>query len=98
MQNVVATYIGVALYAILYAGYTLYERFVIPVSRRPPYHFVPLLQADLDTDAVWRKDEGVLIREKEREEKKLSEKQQEATDGVRYGVWRWVKRMGRHVY
>ncbi|KAF8582413.1 hypothetical protein K439DRAFT_155882 [Ramaria rubella] len=60
-KNIVATYIGVALYIILYAGYGLYERFWL--NRRQ--HFVPLLEVDLDTDAVWKSGEGHLIRERD---------------------------------
>ncbi|TCD68645.1 hypothetical protein EIP91_010300 [Steccherinum ochraceum] len=84
-RNVVATYIGVALYVVLYIGYTVWERFL--QSPRPPHHFVPLMQVDLDTDAVWRKGEGELVREKEREEKER--KIQE--EGGRYGLRSWLQ-------
>ena len=60
-QNVVATYIGVGLYALCYAGYTLYERFWL----KQRTHMVPLLSVDLDTDAVWGRGEGVKIREQQ---------------------------------
>ncbi|KAG5642976.1 hypothetical protein DXG03_001824 [Asterophora parasitica] len=46
-KNVVATYIGVALYIILYSGYTVYERI-----QGKTQHFVPTLEIDFDTDAV----------------------------------------------
>lgn len=61
-QNVVATYIGVALYIVLYSGYTLYERFQMKVQA----HFVPLLEVDFETDAVWKPGEGNIIRARER--------------------------------
>jgi amino acid permease len=70
---VVATYIGVALYVILYAGYTLYQRFYL---REP--HFVPLQDVDLETDAVWTKGEGVAIREQESRER---------DEAIRQGGW-----------
>lgn len=92
LKNVVATYIGVALYAILYAGYTLWERFF--VSPRPAHHFVPLHQVDLDTDAVWQKGEGDIVRERDREAK---EAKRRVEDG-QYGVGVWLRRVGRHVY
>ncbi|THH29789.1 hypothetical protein EUX98_g4389 [Antrodiella citrinella] len=91
-RNVVATYIGVALYAVLYVGYTLWERFL--VSPRPACHFVPLHQVDLDTDAVWRKGEGELVRERDREEKEAKRRE----DAGKYGVGVWLRRVGRHVY
>lgn len=84
-QNIVASYIGVALYIVLYAGYALYDRFVV----RSPRHFVPLMQVDLDTDAVWRPGEGQLIREKEREEIR----RQEETEGSAHGLRHWVRRV-----
>ncbi|KIJ69699.1 hypothetical protein HYDPIDRAFT_79112 [Hydnomerulius pinastri MD-312] len=58
-KNVVATYIGVAMYTILYLGYTAYERFGLGERQ----HFVPLLEVDLDTDAVWKRGDGARIRE-----------------------------------
>ncbi|KAF9008051.1 amino acid permease-domain-containing protein [Cyathus striatus] len=47
-QNVVATYIGVADYVILYAGYTIYER----VFEGRKSHFVPLKEVDFVSYAV----------------------------------------------
>ncbi len=61
VQNVVATYIGLAIYILCYAGYWLYERLWLKQRQ----HFVPLKDVDLDTDAVWRPGEGVRIREQE---------------------------------
>ncbi|KAJ3505855.1 hypothetical protein NLJ89_g7194 [Agrocybe chaxingu] len=101
-RNVVATYIGVALYTILYTGYTLYERFFLGRTQ----HFVPLAEVDLVTDAVWGPGEGPGIRARERGvdgEKLVLEKGQvevltESGDegkGKRAlgRVWRWVKRL-----
>ncbi|KAH8092518.1 amino acid permease-domain-containing protein [Cristinia sonorae] len=93
-RNVVATYIGVVLYAILYAGYTIWQRFFLAPALRPETHFVPLFQVDLDTDAVWRKGEGVLVREREREEKER--KIQE--EGGRFGLAWWLRKVGKNVY
>lgn len=91
-KNVVATYIGVAVYVLLYAGYAVYDRFVL----RAPWHFVPVEEVDLDSDAVWARGEGTGIREAEREEKERQRLESEK-DGVRYGVWRWVKRTVKEV-
>ncbi|PPR07250.1 hypothetical protein CVT26_012508 [Gymnopilus dilepis] len=73
-RNVVATYIGVALYIILYGGYTIYEKFIL----RRKQHFVPSQEVDFITDAVWAPGEGNLIKEEERrrrEERVLGESQ-----------------------
>jgi amino acid permease len=48
-RNVVATYVGVATFVVLYVGYALYERYYL----KRTVHFVVLLKADVDTDAVW---------------------------------------------
>ncbi|KAL6307122.1 amino acid permease-domain-containing protein [Sparassis latifolia] len=85
-RNVVATYIGVALYVILYAGYTLYERFWLKKTA----HFVPLSEVDLETDAVWGRGEGQRNREYDRNEKRL--------DDVHDGWRAWLGKVGRHVY
>ena len=63
-QNVVATYIGVVLYIVLYAGYAVYERFGL--GRRQ--HFVPLLEVDLETDATWKAGDAARFREDEKKE------------------------------
>ncbi|KAF8804296.1 amino acid permease [Phlegmacium glaucopus] len=70
-RNVVATYIGVALYIILFFGYVLYERFYLGKKQ----HFIPKSQVDLVTDAVWKPGEGDAVRaqdQKESDEKKKS--------------------------
>jgi amino acid permease len=64
-QSIVATYIGLAVYIILYVGYAIYQR----VTTQAPY-FVPLLEVDLDSDAVWGKGEGAAIKEHEAQERK----------------------------
>lgn len=66
----VATYIGVALYIILFSGYVLYERFYLGKKQ---HFFIPASQVDLVTDAVWKPGEGDLVRaqdQKESDEKK----------------------------
>lgn len=60
-QNVVATYIGVVLYIVLYAGYVAYERFGL--GRRQ--HLVPLLGVDLETDAAWKAGDAARFREED---------------------------------
>lgn len=87
-RNVVATYVGVALYVLLYAGYSAYEYFW--VGRRT--HFVPLAEVDLDTDAVWARGQGAVVRERERAEaeaKKLGERQ----SGMKY----WLASIREHM-
>ncbi|KZT06560.1 uncharacterized protein LAESUDRAFT_736951 [Laetiporus sulphureus 93-53] len=81
-RNVVATYIGVALYILLYVGYTLYELLFLGKWD----HFVPLLHVDLDTDAVWGPGEGRLVKERE-----LQEKQQRQLEG-RGRIGKWIRR------
>lgn len=83
IQNVIATYLGVALYAILYGGYTLWERYWL--KHKP--HFVPLLEADLDSNAVWGRGEGARVRA----EDELAEQEQRAKDGI-------IRRVTRHIY
>lgn len=61
-----ATYIGVALYIILYLGYSLYERFVLGRLN----HFVPTSEVDFVTDAVWAPGDGDVIREHDKQERK----------------------------
>ncbi|OJA11654.1 hypothetical protein AZE42_08380 [Rhizopogon vesiculosus] len=65
-KNVAAAYIGVALYIVLYIGYTLYERFGLGIRQ----YFVPLLEVDLQTDAVWKPGEGATIRDQGQREGK----------------------------
>jgi len=67
-RNVVATYIGVALYIALYFGYMIYERF----CEGKTTHFVPTYEVDLASDAVWEPGQGDQIRaqdEKDSEKK-----------------------------
>ncbi|KIJ13360.1 hypothetical protein PAXINDRAFT_81447 [Paxillus involutus ATCC 200175] len=69
VKNVVATYIGVVLYIVLYAGYTAYEWFALGKRQ----HFVPLLKVDLDGDAVWKRGDGARIRGQDELEGKVLE-------------------------
>ena len=84
-----ATYIGVALYVVLYTGYTIYDRFVL----RSPYHFVPAREVDLVTDAVWKPGEGRRIRERER----LEVQKREEEEGTAHGLRHWFRRIREHV-
>ncbi|KAG1837510.1 amino acid permease, theoretically lysine-specific [Suillus subalutaceus] len=87
-KNVVATYIGVALYIILYLGYTIYERFGLGIRQ----HFVPLLEVDLQTDAVWKPGEGAMIRDHD-------DKDEEGTAVSVTPGWRtWLSYAAKHVY
>ncbi|KAI0076970.1 hypothetical protein K474DRAFT_1644184 [Panus rudis PR-1116 ss-1] len=107
VKNIVATYLGVILYIVLYLGYAIFEKLIY----KSPHHFVPLSQADLDTDAVWKPGEGELVRQRERELKeKLREAEREEWEreeerererGERHGVRGWVRRLrrvGKHIY
>ncbi|RPD67528.1 hypothetical protein L226DRAFT_452760 [Lentinus tigrinus ALCF2SS1-7] len=81
-RNVVATYIGLAVYIACYIGYWLYELLWL----RKTQHMVPLMEVDLDTDAVWAPGEGVRIREEEA----AAWEKRDATDvaeGRRARVW-----------
>ncbi|KIM38704.1 hypothetical protein M413DRAFT_420048 [Hebeloma cylindrosporum] len=81
-RNVVATYIGVALYIVLYTGYTLYEKIALGKTS----HFVPMSEIDFVSDAVWNPGEGEDVRRRDQEvyEKKV----QELSDGRSVG---WAK-------
>jgi len=63
----------VALYIVLYGGYTIYEKLVL--GRRGQY-LVPVKDVDLITDAVWGPGDGDVVRardKKEHDEHLLSE-------------------------
>lgn len=79
----VATYIGVALYIILYCGYSVYERFVLHRST----HFVPLREVDLVTDAVWGPGEGEEVRAGDHD----MGKDVGHSEGARDRIWTWAK-------
>jgi hypothetical protein len=87
---VIATYIGVTLYIILYFGFTLWER--IHQTKRP--HFVPLLDVDLETDAVWKSGQGAATRERDRLEE-ASRIEKIETRGILRTFWSDIK---EHVY
>ncbi|KAF9476781.1 hypothetical protein BDN70DRAFT_811712 [Pholiota conissans] len=81
-RNVVATYIGVALYIILYSGYTLYERLYLKRTT----HFVPVLEVDLTTDAVWGPGEGAAVLAKDKETA--------SSTSLRKRIVQWTKARG----
>ncbi|KAF9235205.1 amino acid permease/ SLC12A domain-containing protein [Melanogaster broomeanus] len=88
-RNVVATYIGVALYIVLYVGYAAYERFILGERQ----HFVPLLEVDLETDAVWKPGDGARIREQDELETKA------VVGKEMISWWRsWLLKIAEHVY
>ncbi|KAG9317894.1 amino acid permease-domain-containing protein [Chiua virens] len=63
VRNVVATYIGIVLYIVLYVGYIMYERLVLGKRQ----HIVPLLEVDLESDAAWKAGDVARLREEEEE-------------------------------
>ncbi|RDX47758.1 hypothetical protein OH76DRAFT_1353813 [Lentinus brumalis] len=89
-RNVVATYIGLAVYIACYIGYWLWERFWLKKTQ----HMVPLMEVDLDTDAVWGPGDGVRIREEEAEEREKRDAADEA-QGKRVKVW--FRKVGRYL-
>ncbi|KAI9060005.1 hypothetical protein FKP32DRAFT_1679296 [Trametes sanguinea] len=89
-QNIVATYLGLVVYIVCYIGYWLYERFWLKQTT----HLVPLMDVDLDTDAVWTAGGGVRMREEEQ----LAREKRDAEDiaqGKRTKVL--MRRIGRYV-
>ena len=66
----VATYIGVALFIILFSGYLIYERLFQGKTK----HFIPKSEVDLVSDAVWEPGQGDRIRAQDQKdsEKKVS--------------------------
>ncbi|EGO02342.1 hypothetical protein SERLA73DRAFT_49618 [Serpula lacrymans var. lacrymans S7.3] len=91
-KNVVATYVGVCLYIILYLGYTIYERFVLKKTQ----HFVPLLEVDFETDAVWKPGQGDVVRERDRQEKQIAVDTSREKGRSRWKVW--MSNITRHIY
>ncbi|KAI0355508.1 hypothetical protein OH77DRAFT_1496201 [Trametes cingulata] len=89
-QNIVATYIGLVVYIACYVGYSAYERFWL--GKRT--HMVPLMEVDLDTDAVWKPGEGVKMREREAEERAQRD-EEDIANGKRTKVM--LRRVGRYV-
>ncbi|KDR84458.1 hypothetical protein GALMADRAFT_56386 [Galerina marginata CBS 339.88] len=87
-RNVVATYIGVALYIILYSGYTIYKKFIVGKG----HHFVPVSEIDFATDAVWRPGDGDAVRARDRQEReeKIQSGGQPALARAKVGVKRYV--------
>jgi len=62
----VATYIGVAVYVVLYAGYSLHEK----LYEKRTNHFAPIFEIDFESDAVWKPGEGDAIRQQEKDQEK----------------------------
>ncbi|PPR08190.1 hypothetical protein CVT24_001573 [Panaeolus cyanescens] len=81
-KNVVATYIGVALYIVLYTGYSVYQKIVLGEKN----HFIPISDVDFETNAVWSPEGGRASEVKDKVELPV---------GKKGDLWRWVK---RHVY
>lgn len=92
-RNIVATYLGVVLFALLYVGYTIYERIFV----KPRHHFIPLVEVDLDTDAVWRKGEGATVGQAERDEAERIVSEEATVHGLRNWVLR-MRKMSKHIY
>jgi hypothetical protein len=88
---VVATYIGVALYVILYVGYTLWGRFY----QKKQQHFVPLLEVDFKTGAVWKPGQGAAVRERDRLENEARSWEDQKTWGPIRTIWSKTK---EHIY
>ena len=65
----VATYIGVALYIVLFFGYMIYEKFY----EGKAILFVPSSEVDLVSDAVWEPGQGEQIREQDRKDSEKKE-------------------------
>ena len=65
-----------------YIGWTLYELLWL----RKRQHFVPLMDVDLDTDAVWRPGEGARVREEDQAAREKRDAQDMAS-GRRWRVW-----------
>ena len=89
----VATYIGVALYIILYGGYTIYEKFILKKHQ----HFVPLAEVDLDSDAVWQPGQGDAVREQDKLED-LAKKEVLQAQGSKGRGRVWWDKITEHVY
>ena len=70
-QNMVATYIGVALYITLFFDYMTYERFCEGNTTR----FVLSSEVDLGSDAVWEPGQGDQIRAQDQKDSETKESQ-----------------------
>ncbi|KAH9884943.1 amino acid permease/ SLC12A domain-containing protein [Cubamyces lactineus] len=89
-QNIVATYIGLVVYIACYIGYWIYERFWLGQTT----HLVPLLEVDLDTDAVWQPGGGEKLRAQEAEAREKRDAEDLAA-GKRTKVM--LRKVGRYV-
>ncbi|KAM5542466.1 hypothetical protein V8D89_003925 [Ganoderma adspersum] len=81
-MNILATYIGVAVFVATYVGWTAYEFFWLRKSQ----HFVPLLDVDIDTDAVWGPGDGVRVRAEDQAAREKRDAQ-DLAEGRRWRVW-----------
>jgi amino acid permease len=85
-EDVVSVYIGVAFFAVLYIGYSIYGQ--IQGQR----HFVPPLEADFEKGAVWSRGGGQMMREAE-----AAEKEAQIAAGLRVKWFSW-QRIKESVY
>ncbi|SGY93962.1 BQ5605_C037g11619 [Microbotryum silenes-dioicae] len=67
-QDLVAVYIGLVYFIILFVGYCIWHKFWMK-SDRPL--LVPLLECDFDTGAVWGAGAGQSVKAEDAEEKRL---------------------------
>lgn len=77
--DVVAVYIGLVLFFGFLFGYMIYQKLAL---KGTPI-FVPLLECDFETGAVWPRGGGDLMREREAMEK--------ASSGKPAAWWTWVR-------
>ncbi|CDO77231.1 hypothetical protein BN946_scf184747.g44 [Trametes cinnabarina] len=89
-QNIVATYLGLVVYIVCYLGYWIYERFWLKQTT----HLVPLMDVDLDTDAVWPAGGGARVREQEQEAREKRD-MEDIAQGKRTKVM--LRQIGRYV-
>lgn len=66
-KDIIAVYIGLVLFVGVGAGFAIHHK----LTKNTPL-IVPLLECDFETDAVWNRGGGRIMREKERQEKELA--------------------------
>ncbi|KAI1791056.1 amino acid permease-domain-containing protein [Ganoderma leucocontextum] len=81
-RNIIATYVGVVVFIATYVGWTAYELLWL----RKRQHFVPIMEVDLDTDAVWRPGDGARVREEDQAARDKRDAQ-DLAEGRRWRVW-----------
>nr|AOR51670.1 AAT family amino acid transporter [Phaffia rhodozyma] len=69
-QDIVGVYIGVVLFGGFFIAYWIYHL----INFRGLPLFVPALEADFETGAVWKRGEGAIVREQDKEEKMAKER------------------------